>query len=194
MAPAPACTSSTRSPAARSCWASRWPNPRAPSTAQVRSGHAPAHATSHCAWLAEARTHSLPSGSSAPSIATAVCDPLCGSTPIITATTCPFPHIHDRREPRRACLITDRSSSHLLRATPRRGPAGRHVVRKPDRKPVGSGYESQPSRTSERYGLSRNACTDSSIRRIPYVKQYAAKTTVRDGKAVAPPSLPITVG
>ena len=35
--------------------------------------------------------------------------PLCGSTPIITtATTCPFPHIHARREPRRACLIMDR--------------------------------------------------------------------------------------
>jgi len=33
-------------------------------------------------------------------------------------------------------------------------------------KPVGSGYESQTCRTSVRYGLNRNACTDSSIRRI----------------------------
>jgi translation initiation factor IF-2 len=34
------CTSSTRSPAATSSWASRCPSPPAPSTAQVRSGHA----------------------------------------------------------------------------------------------------------------------------------------------------------
>ena len=34
---------------------------------------------------AEARTRTVPSGRSAASIATAVCDPLCGSTPIITA-------------------------------------------------------------------------------------------------------------
>jgi len=34
------CPSSTRSPAAASCWASSRPSPRAPSTAQVRSGQA----------------------------------------------------------------------------------------------------------------------------------------------------------
>ncbi|HEY1919599.1 MAG TPA: hypothetical protein VGH27_28855 [Streptosporangiaceae bacterium] len=79
------CTSSTHSPAATSCWASRCPSPAAPSTAQVRSGQSAAHATSFSAWPAEARTRSLPSGSSAALITTAVCDPLCGSTPIITA-------------------------------------------------------------------------------------------------------------
>ena len=35
---------------------------------------------------AQARTRSWPSGTSAGSIATAVCDALCGSIPIITAT------------------------------------------------------------------------------------------------------------
>src|SRR5215469_4523514 len=78
-------TSSTRSPADSSCWASRWPMPPAPSTAQVRRGQAAAHATSRSAWAAQARTRSSPSGSSAALIATAVCEALCGSTPIITA-------------------------------------------------------------------------------------------------------------
>ena len=85
---------------------------------RVLTGRGPV-ASSCCAYAAEARTRTWPSGVSSAPTATAVCDPLCGSMPIITtATTCPFPHIHARREPRRACLITDRSSSHLLRATP----------------------------------------------------------------------------
>jgi len=75
----------TRSPAATSCWASSRPSPRAPSTAQVRSGQACAQATSFTAWSGQARTRSLPSGSSAAPTATAVCEPLCGSIPIITA-------------------------------------------------------------------------------------------------------------
>ena len=39
-------------PAASSCWASRWPRPPAPSTAQVRCGQAAAHASSRSAWAA----------------------------------------------------------------------------------------------------------------------------------------------
>ena len=71
---------------------------------RVLTGRGPA-ASSCCAYAAEARTRTWSSGVSSTSTATAVCDPLCGSTPIITtATTCPFPHIHARREPRRACL------------------------------------------------------------------------------------------
>jgi hypothetical protein len=63
----------------------------APSTAQVRVGQAPAQASSCSAWAAQARTRSSPSGSSAALIATAVCEALCGSTPIITAAmNCPF--------------------------------------------------------------------------------------------------------
>ena len=79
-------TSSTRSPAAASCWASRWPTPPAPSTAQVRCGQACAHSSSRSVWAAQARTRTWPSGASAGSIATAVCEALCGSIPIITAT------------------------------------------------------------------------------------------------------------
>jgi hypothetical protein len=55
--------------------------------AQARSGQACAQASSRSAWDSEARTRSSASGSSASPIATAVCEALCGSTPIITATT-----------------------------------------------------------------------------------------------------------
>ena len=58
-------TSRTRSPAATSCWASSRPSPAAPSTAQVRSGHAAAHSASFPACAADARTRISPSGSSA---------------------------------------------------------------------------------------------------------------------------------
>ena len=59
--------------------------PPAPSTAQVRCGHAAAQASSRSAWTTQARTRTSPSGSSAALIATAVCEALWGSTPIITA-------------------------------------------------------------------------------------------------------------
>ena len=77
-------TSTTSSPAATSCWASRQPSPPAPSTAQVRAGQPAAHATSLVACAAGARTRTCPSSSSSTPIATAVCESLCGSTPIIT--------------------------------------------------------------------------------------------------------------
>ena len=155
------------------------PGPPAPPTAQVRCGQAAAHASSRSAWAAEARTRTWPSGSSAAPIATAVCEPLCGSTPIITAATIyPFPRFV-QVGPRRACLIPDRSASHLLRATPRQDPTGRHVVSKPDHRPAGSGYESQAYRTSERYDPGRNAYTESAIRRISHVGTIPS-VTMRD--------------
>jgi hypothetical protein len=49
------------------------------------AAQAAAHASSRCACAAEARTRNSPSGSSPTPIATAVCEPLCGSIPIITA-------------------------------------------------------------------------------------------------------------
>src|SRR5208282_554264 len=55
--------------------------------AQARCGQAAAQSSSRRACDADARTRSSPSGSSAGLIATAVCEPSCGSTPIITATT-----------------------------------------------------------------------------------------------------------
>ena len=67
-----------------SCWVIRCPRPPAPSTAQVRCGHAAAHASSRSACAPLARTRSSPSGFSDPLIATAVCEALCGSIPIIT--------------------------------------------------------------------------------------------------------------
>ena len=53
--------------------------------AQARSGHACAHASNCSAWAAQARTRSSPSHSSVALIATAVCEALCGSIPMITA-------------------------------------------------------------------------------------------------------------
>ena len=84
------------------------PGRRRPPAAQVRSGQAAAHATSRPACAAQARTRSWPSGSTAAPVATAVCEPSCGSTPIITAATS---HCFSRRHlgegPQRACLISD---------------------------------------------------------------------------------------
>jgi hypothetical protein len=57
----------------------------APLAAQVRSGHARAHASSCPAWSGQARIRTLPSGTSPASIATAVCELFCGSISIITA-------------------------------------------------------------------------------------------------------------
>ena len=147
------CTSTTRSPAATSCWASRRPSPGAPSTAQVRSGQAAAQATSCPAWAGQARIRTLPSGSSAAVTATAVCEPLCGSIPIITVIS--ELHLLTRRldRPRRACLIPDLRAgrSSLFRATPRQGPTGqahrseaRHTGRQAVREPA-------PSDLSRRY-------------------------------------------
>jgi hypothetical protein len=58
--------------------------------AQVRCGQPAAHSSNRSAWAAQVRTRSSPKGSSAAPIATAVCEPLCGSTPIIT-TAMPSP-------------------------------------------------------------------------------------------------------
>jgi hypothetical protein len=81
--------------------------PGGASTAQVRSGHTAAHASSCRAWSGQARTHCLPSGSSAGPIATAVCDPLCGSTPISTPISTLQDHHEIPGQPRLACLIPD---------------------------------------------------------------------------------------
>jgi hypothetical protein len=61
------------------------PQPDAAPAAQVRSGQARAHASSCTAWSGQARIPHPASGTSPASIATAVCEPLCGSIPIITA-------------------------------------------------------------------------------------------------------------
>jgi hypothetical protein len=59
--------------------------PRAPPAAQVRPGQGAAQSRSCPACPSQARTRTSPRGISSPLTATAVCDPLCGSTPMITA-------------------------------------------------------------------------------------------------------------
>ena len=84
------------------------PGRRRPPAAQVRSGQAAAHASSRSACAAQARTRTWTSSSSAAPIATAVCQPSCGSTPIITAATShSFSRRHLGEGPQRACLISD---------------------------------------------------------------------------------------
>jgi hypothetical protein len=92
------------------------PQTPAPSTAQVRSGQAAAHASSRCAWAAEARTRSSPSGSSAAPIATLM-------------RIHPDHHYrHEQPSHRHTCdrgghaLFQDLTASRLFRATPRQGP------------------------------------------------------------------------
>ena len=89
--------------------------------AQVRSGQAAAQASSRSAWVAQARTRSSPSGSSARLIATAVCEPLCGSTPIITAAM-NRPSLDAGCDRGGHALFQDLLASRLFRATPRQGP------------------------------------------------------------------------
>ena len=131
-------TSSTRSPAAASCWASRWPTPPAPSTAQARCGQACAHPSSRSAWAAQARTRSWPSGSSAGSIATAVCEALCGSIPIITTMANALLPVFDLGVTTVAGTPNSRDLAWRSRTSyePRHGeaPASWHVVRKPGHK------------------------------------------------------------
>jgi hypothetical protein len=68
-----------------------------------------AHATICSAWAAAARTRTWPKTLSAWPVATAVCDPLCGSTPIITTATGRSPSLLDPvNRPWRAYLISDR--------------------------------------------------------------------------------------
>ena len=126
-------------------------------TAHVRCGQAAAQASSRSACATQARTLTWPSALSAWSITTAVCDPLCGSTPIITtATTCPFltftPDGTAAGMPYYRSVIVAPLTSH---ATARSGRPARRSKARPS--PAGSGSESQAYRTSERYDLRRNA-------------------------------------
>ena len=124
-------TSSTpprRRPAAGRAGAPGRRRPPPPRSAPARTA---AQASSCRACAALARTRTWPSTSSALPIATAVCDPLCGSTPIITAAIgCPSSS-SSADDPGRARLISDRSAVGPLSSHPRQDPTGRHLVLKP---------------------------------------------------------------
>ena len=84
----------------------------------IRSSKRAAQPNSSSTCRRDARTSTAANSTSSPSIATAVCDPLCGSTPIITVIPSVLPDRH-ARGPRWALLIPeDRRCSHLFRATP----------------------------------------------------------------------------
>ena len=146
-------TSSTRSPAASSCWASSCPIPPAPSTAQVRCGQAAAQASSRCTCSALAGTRSSPSRSSAALTAAAVCEPLCGSTPIITTAMASLPSPRGR-EPWRACLIPGPSlvlAPLWSHATARPRQAGTSLISQATTARPAGGSRASPTGTSQRY-------------------------------------------
>jgi hypothetical protein len=129
------CTSTTRSPAATSCWASSLPRPSAASTAQVRSGQSCAQATSCSACDARALTRTWPSSSSAGPAAATVCEALCGPAPIITtAITAPCCRHRGQEKPWRACLIPDPGIRSSYEPHHGEAPAGWQIVRKPGHK------------------------------------------------------------
>jgi hypothetical protein len=114
-------------------------------------GYGDTAASSRCACAAQARTRTRtwPSTSSAVPITTAVCDPLCGSTPIITAAIgCPFLSGYGGGIPWRACLIPDRSAVAplLSHATAGSGGLAHRYKARPQRSAGGSGASpSDPS-------------------------------------------------
>ncbi len=116
---------------------------------------AAAQPSSCSACPAQARTRSSPSSSSAALIATAVCETLCGSIPIITAVIGPASY-PGRGKGTRGGTPDSRTSSlalaPLLSHTTGEAPARRHVVRKPGpARGAGRRLESQPTGTSQRY-------------------------------------------
>ena len=76
-------TSSTVSSRATSCCARRWPRPVAPSTAQIRSGQRSAQRRSRSSMALVAGSRSSPRMRPLGSSATAVCDDLWGSMPMV---------------------------------------------------------------------------------------------------------------
>ena len=146
-------TSSTRSPAAASCWASRHPSPAAPSIAQARSGHPRAHASSCSACDGQASTCSSPSRSSPAPIATAVCEPLCGSTPIITCAISTLPAVVTK--PEAAAGMPNTSASARASFEPHRSAArraGRLVIKPGHNRDRQAVREPSPPGLPERYG------------------------------------------
>jgi hypothetical protein len=90
-----------------------------------------------------------------------------GSTPIITtATTYPFLTIHARWDRGRHALLQIGHRRTLLRATPRQSRQADTSFESQTANRPAADMRAKPCRTSERYDLGRNACIDSSIRRI----------------------------
>ena len=88
--------------------------PVAPSTAHTRGANSAAQHNSRSRCRRSARTNSSPTSRSSPSIATAVCEPLCGSSPMMN--TCPPPS-----QMIAAAGTPDAGMPFLFRATPQHG-------------------------------------------------------------------------
>jgi hypothetical protein len=92
------------------------------STAHVRSGNCSAHFDSRSSCLGPDRTRSSATLRSPASTATAVCDPLCGSTPIITVTGCSSSLSAWKTVVGMSDCSSVSARSRLFRARPRRDP------------------------------------------------------------------------
>ena len=109
----------------------------------------------------DARTLICPSSVSSGSSATAVCDPLCGSTPIITSATMSS---SERDGPWRACPVSDRPAFSPL-VSPATVRSDERAPRAKARQTVGRRFASQPVAPLRRYDRSRTP-SPVSIRRI----------------------------
>src|ERR1039457_2634218 len=96
------------------------------------------------AWEADERTRSSPSGSSAKLIATAVCEPLCGSTPTITAAI-NRSFVMSAGRPVAGMPNSGSAGVAPLTSHTTGDPAGRHLVIKPDRTRPAGGSGASPS-------------------------------------------------
>ena len=144
----------------------------------------------------QARTRISPSGSSAALITTAVCDPLCGSTPIITATISTL-HIVRHGMENVAGMPNYGSASARTSFEPRHGenPAGWHLDLKPDQATagtVGRRFGSQPVGPHERYGTI--AAPSGTIRRHCVLRKCRGRITARDGMGDEAPDHRLSAG
>src|SRR5439155_17012265 len=111
--------------------------------AQVRVSNGAAQSSSWSTWRRVARTFSLASSTSPSLMATAVCDPLCGSTPIITFTYVLLGLVDGTAVGTPDFGWSARTS---FEPHPAEIPAGQQLVRKPDGVADGRQFESGPSR------------------------------------------------
>ena len=124
-------TSTTVSPEATSCWASSRPRPLAPSIAQTRCGQHAAHAASRASVALSASTRSSPSMAPVSSSATAVCELLWGSMPMVITGA---PQRPTTRTDTAAGNLSSSNSDHAsIEPRQRRAATARHAMRQPRR-------------------------------------------------------------
>ena len=165
-------TSNTLSPAATSCWASSRPRPPAPSMAQTRCGHCAAHAVRRPSIARSAGTRSSPSVTPLGSSATAVCELLWGSMPMVITSGSSRPARRDRDRGGQPEFEQQRHAS--IEPRQRRAATARHAMRQP--RDAGKKREGQ-----HRHRPRRQGCRPQRRRAHPNKSEASCRVEVRDG-------------